>query len=289
MMPLMVEDRLRTAIIAPDGTGQVVLAFPGETVFLGPGDWSPDGRQIAFEGFDPSDPSRAGIYVAASDGSGLRRVTTSTDGRAHNWPMFAPDGRRIAFLAVDPDAAPAGVGFAGDLFIVGTDGRGLRQLNPPGTKAVATGKTGHPVDWSPNGRRLVFATIEGPLADGRGAIFTVDADGGEPVQIADSGPWVVSVEWSPDGNWIAYGEVGSPNESTWIAHPDGNAVRQLTGPGTSLLGCCATWSPDGTRLLFQRGTAGGRDLWTMDLTGNILNRISSHPATYAWYSWAPRP
>ena len=289
MMPLVVQDRLRTALIAPDGTGQVVLAFPGQTLFLGPGDWSPDGREVAFEGSEAADPSQAGIYIAASDGSALRRVTTSTDGRSHSWPAFSPDGRRIVFLAVDPDAAPAGIGFAGDLFIVGTDGGGLRQLNPPGTKAVATGKTGHPVDWSPDGRRLAFAAIEGRLADGRGAVFTVDADGGEPVRISDFGEWLVSVEWSPDGRWIAYGEVASGNESTWIAHPDGSAIRQLTGPGTSVQGCCATWAPDATRLLFQRGNEGGRDLWTIGVDGTVQDRITRSPASYVWYSWAPQP
>jgi dipeptidyl aminopeptidase/acylaminoacyl peptidase len=289
MMPLVVEGRLRTAIIVPDRTGQFVLAFPGETLFLGPGDWSPDGRQIAFQGFDPSDLSRAGIYIAASDGSALRRVSTSTDGRTHDWPRFSPDGRRIVFLAVDADTAPAGRGFAGDLFMVTTEGGVPHQLNPPGTKVVATGTTGHMVDWSPDGRQLVFAAIEGPLADGRSSVFRVDADGGVPVRISDFGQWLVSVEWSPDGKWIAYGEVASGNESTWIAHPDGTGVRQLTGPGTSLVGCCATWSPVGTRLLFQRGTVGSRDLWTMDLTGNVLDQITRKPASYIWYSWAPRP
>jgi Tol biopolymer transport system component len=289
MMPLVVEGRLRAAIIVPDRTGQFVLAFPGETLFLGPGDWSPDGRQIAFQGFDPSDLSRAGIYIAASDGSALRRVSTSTDGRTHDWPRFSPDGRRIVFLAVDADTAPAGRGFAGDLFMVTTEGGVPHQLNPPGTKVVATGTTGHMVDWSPDGRQLVFAAIEGPLADGRSSVFRVDADGGVPVRISDFGQWLVSVEWSPDGKWIAYGEVASGNESTWIAHPDGTGVRQLTGPGTSLVGCCATWSPVGTRLLFQRGTVGSRDLWTMDLTGNVLDQITRKPASYIWYSWAPRP
>lgn len=287
MMPKVIDGRLRTAIIAPDGTGEVVLTFPGETLFLGPGDWSPDGRQIAFQGFDPSDLSRAGIYIGASDGSGLRRVSTSTDGRTHGWPTFSPDGRRIVFLAVDADTAPPGRGFAGDLFIVTADGAVPRQLNQAGTKVLATGTTGHAVDWSPDGRQLIFTAIEDPLSDGRSAVFRVDAEGGAPVPISDFAQWLVNVEWSPDSNWIVYGEVGSSSESTWIAHPDGTGVRQLTGPGASLVGCCATWSPDGTRLLFQRGTVGSRDLWTMDLAGNVLDQITSTPATYIWYSWAP--
>jgi Tol biopolymer transport system component len=289
MMPKVINGRLRTATIAPDGTGEVVLAFPGETLFLGPGDWSPDGRQIAFQGYDPSDSSRAGIYIAASDGSGLRRVSTSTDGRTHDWPTFSPDGRRIVFLAVDADTAPPGLGFAGDLFVLEANGGVPRQLNPAGTKALATGQTGQPIDWSPDGRQLVFAAIEGPLADGRSAVFRVDAEGGVPVRVSDFGQWLLSAEWSPDGKWIAYGDVASGNESMWVAHPDGTGVRQLTGPGTSLIGCCGTWSPDGTRLLFQRGTVGSRDLWTMDLAGNVLDQITSKPASYIWYSWAPRP
>jgi Tol biopolymer transport system component len=289
MMPKVIDERLRTAIIAPDGSGEVVLAFPGDPLFFGPGDWSPDGRQIALQGFDPSDASRAGIFIAAADGSSIKRITTSTDGRSTESPKFSPDGRRIAFLAVDADTAPAGLGFAGDLFVIETNGGVPHQLNPAGTKALATGQTGQPIDWSPDGRQLVFAAIEGPLADGRSSVFRVDADGGVPVRISDFGQWLVSVEWSPDGKWIAYGEVASGNESTWIAHPDGTGTRQLTGPRTSLVGCCATWSPVESRVLFQRGTVGSRDLWTMDLAGNDLDQITNKPASYVWYSWAPRP
>lgn len=289
MMPKVIDGRLRTAIIAPHGTSEVVLAFPGDTLFLGPGDWAPNGRQLALQGFDPSDASRAGIFIATADGSSIKRITTSTDGRSTESPKFSPDGQRIVFLAVDADTAPAGLGFAGDLFVIESNGGVPRQLNPAGTKALATGQTGQPIDWSPDGRQLVFAAIDSPLADGRSSVFKVDADGGVPVRISDFGQWLVSVEWSPDGKWIAYGEVASGNESTWVAHPDGTGLRQLTGPETSLVGCCATWSPDGTRLLFQRGAVGSRDLWTMDLAGNVLDRITSNPASYVWYSWAPRP
>jgi Tol biopolymer transport system component len=288
MIPMVVENRLRTAVVAPDGSGQVVLAFPGETLFLGPGDWSPDGQQIALEGFDESNPSLAGIFIAAPDGSGLGRVTTTSDGRTHNWPKFSPDGRRIVYIAPDLEN-PTGFDLAGDLFIVGTDGRGPRQVNPAGSKALVTGNVGQAIDWSPDGRQLVFAAIDGPLEVGRSAVFVVGADGGDPVRISDFGTQLISVEWSPDSQWITYGEIGSANELTWIARPDGTGARQLTGPGTSVRGCCATWSPDATRLLFQRFDGTARDLWTMDVNGNVLDQITHNPGTYTWYSWAPKP
>jgi Tol biopolymer transport system component len=288
MIPLVVQGRLRTALMAPDGSGQVVLEFPAETRFLGPGDWSRDGREIALEGSDPSDQNRSGIFVAAADGSSLRQVSATTDGRAHTWPIFSPDGRWVAFLAADVDAPPTG-GFAGDLFIVGTDGGTPRQINPFGTKAVATGNAGQMMSWSPDSRQLVFAAIEGSLATGRSAVFKVDMSGGEPVRISDFGSMIITVEWSPDGQWIAYGEIGSANELTWIARPDGTGARQVTGPGTSVRGCCATWSPDTTRLLFQRFDGAARDLWTMDVNGDVLDQITHNPGTYIWYSWAPEP
>src|SRR5206468_5943470 len=52
MIPISVAGRLRTAIIAPDGSQQRILAFPDATFGLGPGAWSPDGREIALEAIE---------------------------------------------------------------------------------------------------------------------------------------------------------------------------------------------------------------------------------------------
>jgi Tol biopolymer transport system component len=288
MIPAAIPDRLGTAIISPDGSGRVDIAFPDATLNLGPGGWSRDSRLVALEGFDPLDPSRNGIYVAAVDGTGIRRITTSEDGRTHEFPRFSPDGRRIVFFAKDPDQPPVGYA-AGDLFIVELDGSKLHQVNAPGTKVIETAANGQPASWSPDGRRLLFAAIEGVLALGRSAAYVVDADGGEPVRISGYGTWLAAVEWSPDGRWVVFGEVDGAIPATWIARPDGTAVRQLLGPEATLKGCCATWSPDASRLLFQRGNDLGRDLWTMDLDGNPLDQITHDPGIYIWFDWAPAP
>jgi Tol biopolymer transport system component len=284
-------DRLGTAIIDPDGANRVEVPFPDGTLFLGPGDWSADSRRIALEGFDPSNPTRpdVGVYIAAADGSGLRQVTSSSDGRPHLYPSLSPDGRRLAFLAQDPDPPMIGAA-AGDLFVVNLDGTGIDQMNPEGTKVVATASNGRPVDWSPDGRQILFAAVEATLDPlGRGAAYVIDAEAGEPTRISEFGSWLAAVEWSPDGNWLQYGEIDSPSAPTWIARPDGSEARQLTGIGAPVQGCCATWSPDSTRLLFQRVANGGSDLWTMDLNGNLLDQITNDPGAYIWYSWVRQP
>lgn len=51
------------------------------------GGWAPEGR-LACEGWDDSDPSRAGIYtVRASDGSDPRRLTRQRDIPCEYSPM----------------------------------------------------------------------------------------------------------------------------------------------------------------------------------------------------------
>ena len=291
MIPFVAADgRLGTAIIDPDGSNRVEILSPDPTLFLGPGSWSADSRHIALEGFDPNNTTKpeAGIYVAAADGTGLRQVTSSTDGRPHVFPSLSPDGRRVAFLAQDPEKPIIGT-TAGDLFVVNLDGTGLRPINRAGTKIVATGTTGRPADWSPDGRQLLFAAMEGRQEVGRSAAYLVDVDGGEPRQVSSDGTWLISVEWSPDGAWLLYGEVDSPSAPTWVARAEGSEARQLTGPGAPVQGCCATWSPDSTRLLFRRPANGGADLWTMDLNGTLLDQITNDPGEYIWYSWVRHP
>lgn len=292
MIPSVADaDRLGTAVIDVDGANRVEVPNADPTLFLGPGAWSADSRLIVLEGFDPSDATRpeVGLYVAAADGSGLRQVTSSTDGRMHVFPTFSPDGQWLAFIAQDPEKPMIGIA-AGDLFVAKVDGTDLRAINPEGTKVVATGTNGRPVDWSPDSRQVLFAAVDELLdAAGRGAAYLSDVDSGEATRISEFGSWLASVEWSPDGNWLIYGEIDAPNAPTWVVRPDGSGARQLTGPATQVQGCCATWSPDSTKLLFRRLMNGGSDLWTMDVNGNMVDQITNDPGSYIWYSWVRQP
>jgi hypothetical protein len=77
VMTILPDERIGTAIIAPDGTVQRVLDIPDDTLNAVCVVWSPDDRRLACEAWDDGDPSRSGIYtVRASDGGDLQRLTT---------------------------------------------------------------------------------------------------------------------------------------------------------------------------------------------------------------------
>ena len=93
--------------------------------------------------------SRAGdIWVMRANGSHRRRVTRA-GGRVDFDPDFSPDGKRLVFRSErgrqPPD--PYGIGYDA-LFVVNTDGTGLRQTTrravasfQPGLRAAATSRS----------------------------------------------------------------------------------------------------------------------------------------------------
>ncbi len=120
--------------------------------------WSPDGRYIAYDG---GNGALTSILTVAT---GETRVIVDASGDANNGahPSWSPDARQ---LVVERD---------GRLWVVDSDGTGLRQLT---SDAVDTASHADP-DWSPDGSTIVFERSNlrpgGPSED---SIFLVNADG----------------------------------------------------------------------------------------------------------------
>ena len=74
-------------IMNVDGSDLRKLALnDSEITSPGSPDWSPDGKQIAFDQF-----STSSIYLVNADGTGLKKIGSGV------MPTFSPDGKRLAF------------------------------------------------------------------------------------------------------------------------------------------------------------------------------------------------
>jgi Tol biopolymer transport system component len=215
------------ATVGVDGSGYKPIPFSDPTLNYIPQVWSPDGKRVAFEGFDESHPSRNGIYTArASDGAHIVRVTSVTE--THDIPAdYSPDGTRIVFFrATEEPNADLG----GALWVVDVDGSDAHVIETPGVMP------GPAADWSPDGSKLLFFTAR---AQATGALWTVEPDGSNLTKVFEDpeGRFAAWPVWSPDGSQIMF----SLNPvADWFTHPangiyvinaDGSGLAQVIGGG----------------------------------------------------------
>jgi hypothetical protein len=172
-----------------DGTGVLQVTASGVN---GSPVWSPDGRRIAFLHSDDPTGHGADVWLMESDGSNKVRLTSSESyGGGPLCPTIAwsPDGTRLAVSTGGP--------YASELTVIDTAG-------VPYTSSVIQGRGSA---WSPDGQRIAIVRPSGD--DGYESIWTMNADGSDQRQLTPPGGWVCSVSWTPDGLGVAFTDNGT--------------------------------------------------------------------------------
>ncbi|HEX8915929.1 MAG TPA: hypothetical protein VF796_26515 [Humisphaera sp.] len=240
--------------------------------------FSPDGRKICFAS------TRAGawqIYMMDTDGRNVVQVTNGNMQCVH--PTFSPDGSRIAYSAIGsrsaqwelwvadlrtgekrmigyglfprwcPDRSVDRIAFQKSrqrgtrwfsiwtLDLIEGEGRRLTEVVSSPNAAVVS------PCWSPDGKRLAFATIVEPARSGaekderklalakqygQQDIWTVDADGGNRQRLTDGNGMNLSPYWGADNRVYFISDRGGA-ECVWSVRADPKRAFETVnvGPG----------------------------------------------------------
>jgi dipeptidyl aminopeptidase/acylaminoacyl peptidase len=259
--------------------------------------WSGDSKWIAFHG---QDGDKHGLLIAHPDGSNtvfLAPVAGTNSplpgtGKAFAW---SPDGKQIAF--VSSKAGEGGAPASGDpmvitrylykptasegfthfndnqrlhLFVVDIASRQVRQL-------TQSNYDEHSVDWSPDGKQLLFASNRDPNQDEffHYDLFTLQLTDNTIHRLTASEACEYSPVWSPDGKSIAYlatrrgltdRETTMEDTHAWVMNADGNNRREIGAAIDNRQGA-PRWAPDGSAVYFTVMERGSTHLVRLPLGG----------------------
>jgi Tol biopolymer transport system component/DNA-binding winged helix-turn-helix (wHTH) protein len=261
--------------------------------------WSPDGRVIRF-------PKGRGLWEMAADGSGIHRLLPDWPNNFPCCGRWTPDGHFYIFVlfntstngsqlwALDerrrffrralskPVQLTTGASFwlspvpsvdGKKIFAAGlTPHAELSRIDPKtgGLQPFLGGISAEYASFSDDGRSVAYVTFPD------GIPWIADRDGSHRVQLSELPDKVNFPRWSPDSRQIAF-SAKNP-EGRWLSYvvsTDGGKPKRLL-PEERENTANPWWSPDGTKILFSRGsraTKEGLDLRIVDVSSGQVRTI----------------
>jgi Tol biopolymer transport system component len=218
------------------GSGATPITSTDAGVSSGPA-VADDGRIAFLAGFEGA------ITVANGDGSGQIRVPLAfpvIGSGEKGTQMVAtrvtwlPDGRLAVVARADVPSDTGGSSpesGRGTIWTLAIDGTGLSQLEGPIDVTS--------VDWSPDGRRIVYSA--GSAEQHTEDIWVVDADGGNATQLTGSDGDDIDPTWSPDGRRIAFASTREGSYEIHVMNADGGERQRLTSTPPPQFACDPAW------------------------------------------------
>lgn len=213
---------------------------------------APDGRlaYVTYKGGAPEiwgqrrrDGAHERLYPAAPE-SGFMVST----------PVWSPDGKRLAFVQGDRRGNS-------DIMVLSLENGRVRRLTDG--NGINTEPT-----WNPNGTQIAFTSDR----EGGPQVYLMQDDGSNLRRLTGEGLYNASPAWSPNGAMVAYVSRFEGKFDLFVYKlGEGKAYQITTGVSTSE---SPAWSPDERRLVFTSNRFGSSQLFSTDLSGRQVVRVT---------------
>ncbi len=234
------------------------------------GNWSPDGRLLAYWESDRGGSATVGDINVMEISTG--REVALGEFRSDEQPQWAPVLDRYVF------------------FILAIDWYSLSAI-PLFDRPSAI------VSWSPDGTRVAY--VEGrSFGPGPRSLVVLDIQSGRRTTYHTSNADTAHAlnpgyfgDWSPDGRYFAFvGIEPSSNDAIssalYVADTQSGEVNRILG-GLDVGELSVSYSPDGSRLLIQHGRHQSPAIWIARADGSQASKIVDGVALRAGGAWRP--
>ncbi len=199
---------------------------------------SPTGVRGLFE-------ARGDIYTVPKDKGDIRNLTNSSDAN-DRYPVWSPDGSRIAWFSDK----------SGEYKLYTVD-----QLGEEEPKEYDAGKGFfYQPYWNPDSDKIAYM-------DHANNIYIINLDNGKRTHVRETvnRHWGLTLQWSPDGNWLMWGErIENGLHAAFLYDLNKKEIHQLTDGMSDVFS--PRWSRDGKYIYFAASTNTGLNNTSLDMS-----------------------